>query len=366
MLLIIFTFRQPKELPEFKMGDLKIEVTTNYTYLGMQFKYNGNLVPGIENIKKQATRAMYSVLQKARKLGLDLDNKLQLFDSLVKPICLYGCEVWGFKHGDIVDKLHRQFCKIILKVNKSTPTCMVFGELGRYNLKYDIDMRMLSFWFRTVCCDQFKLSNIFYKLIYNLDKTGVYTNPWLTYIKTLVDKYKLTTHWENQNSMNITQLGAFKLVCKKNIKQIYEEEWRKELNESSKCYLYKNLKNNLKIEKYVCSLTSELRISLTKFRLTNHKLPIEIGRHNKIERNLRTCTKCDSGDLGDEYHYMFVCKEFLDERKKFIPRKLYTDRNIGSVSNFCELMSTSSKTKYIKLAKFAKIIMKRVNSNNIG
>ncbi len=99
--------------------------------------------------------------------------------------------------------------------------------------------------------------------------------------------------------------------------------------------------------------------------MTNHNLPIEIGRHNKIERNLRTCTKCDSGDLGDEYHYMFVCKEFLEEGKKFIPLKLYTVRN-RSVSNFCELMSTSSKTKYIKLAKFAKIIMKRVNSNNIG
>ena len=83
---------------------------------------------------------MFSLLQKSRKLGLNVDIQMQLFDSLVLPIYLYGCEVWGFKHVEIaessihpsIQSLHLQFCTTVLKVNKSTPSCMVLGELGRF------------------------------------------------------------------------------------------------------------------------------------------------------------------------------------------------------------------------------------------
>ena len=43
----------------------------------------------------QARKAMYAVLQKSRKLQLPVDIQLQLFDSMVAPILLYGSEVTG-------------------------------------------------------------------------------------------------------------------------------------------------------------------------------------------------------------------------------------------------------------------------------
>ena len=85
---------------------------------------------------RSATRAMYSLLQRGMKLGLSIDIKLQLFDSLIVPICLYGCEVWGFKNIELIEKLHLQYCKSILHVNKSTPTCMVLGDLGRKRIEH--------------------------------------------------------------------------------------------------------------------------------------------------------------------------------------------------------------------------------------
>ena len=51
-------------------------------------------------------------------------HKVLLFDSVVMPIALYGCEVF-FLSIDLLEKLHLLFCKMILKVNKSTTTCMV-------------------------------------------------------------------------------------------------------------------------------------------------------------------------------------------------------------------------------------------------
>ena len=45
---------------------------------------------------------------------------------------LYGCELWGYSNIDVLERLHLRFCKILLKVKKSTPNAMVYGELGRH------------------------------------------------------------------------------------------------------------------------------------------------------------------------------------------------------------------------------------------
>jgi hypothetical protein len=44
--------------------------------------------------------------------------------------------VWGFSNNDILEKIHLKFCKILLNLKTSTPSYMVYGELGRYPIKY--------------------------------------------------------------------------------------------------------------------------------------------------------------------------------------------------------------------------------------
>ena len=45
----------------------------------------------------QGRRAQFSMLIKARNLGLPIDIQTKLFESIVCPILLYGSEVWGFQ-----------------------------------------------------------------------------------------------------------------------------------------------------------------------------------------------------------------------------------------------------------------------------
>jgi hypothetical protein len=51
---------------------------------------------------------------------------------MIKPIVLYGCGVWGFSNNDIIEKVHLKFCKLLLHLKSSTPSYMIYGELGRY------------------------------------------------------------------------------------------------------------------------------------------------------------------------------------------------------------------------------------------
>ena len=55
------------------------------------------------------------LLHICRQLQLPVAIQLELFDILVKPILLYGCEVWATERVDIIEKIHLRFCKYASK-----------------------------------------------------------------------------------------------------------------------------------------------------------------------------------------------------------------------------------------------------------
>lgn len=109
---------------------------------------------------------MHEVLRKGRIHNSSIKCQLDLLDKIVKPILLYGCEIWGFGKNDIIERVHLKFCKLLLRLKVSTPNFMVYGELGRYPLEIDIKVRMISYWCKLIQGKQSKLSTIAYKLLY--------------------------------------------------------------------------------------------------------------------------------------------------------------------------------------------------------
>ena len=80
-----------------------------------------------------------------------------LLDTMIKLILLYGCEVWGFSYDDILEKIHLKFFKILLILKTSTPSYMVYGELGRYPIYIDIKIRTVCDWARLIVGKQIKV-----------------------------------------------------------------------------------------------------------------------------------------------------------------------------------------------------------------
>ena len=56
---------------------------------------------------------------------------------------------------------------------------------------------------------------------------------------------------------------------------------------------------------------------LTKLRLSNHQLMIEIGRHKKLPKEERICQICHDG-IEDEIHFLIKCKTLQQLRQPLL------------------------------------------------
>ena len=59
------------------------------------------------------------------------------------------------------------------------------------------------------------------------------------------------------------------------------------------------------------NLPANLSKKYCTFRTGNTKLPIETGRWFNIPRENRICKLCNSKDIGDEFHYLQKCTDYV-------------------------------------------------------
>ena len=119
----------------------------------------------------------------------------------------------------------------------------------------------------------------------------------------------------------------------------------------SKLRTYKKLKTKAGFERYLSIITSQKdRISLTKFRLSNHQLMIEKGRHENIPKVMRFCPFC-TDQVEDEVHFLMQCKTYDIFRKNAFA-KFLTDPNFQrsdasqQMTNILEDMNTISEVAH--------------------
>ncbi len=162
--------------------------------------------------------------------------------------------------------------------------------------------------------------------------------------------------WETQNFINNGWL------CN-SVKQIltdqFNQTWISCVQNSPKGLNYRIFKEKLEFEDYLKVLDQKHAIDLCRFRTTNHNLPIESGRWRNIDRNDRKCNLCNSNEIGDEFHYLFVCSAFREDRQLFLKTYFRTRPNILKMR---DLMQIKNISELNKLTKFIRNIIRSLNS----
>jgi hypothetical protein len=131
----------------FNINGIIIENVNSYKYLGLTFNNRGNMNDARSQLHGSALKAMHKLRKCIGQTNINIQTALRLFDSLISPILLYGCEVTNmyninenknYSHffekllKTDQEKLQLSFCRMLLGVNNRTANVAVLGELGRF------------------------------------------------------------------------------------------------------------------------------------------------------------------------------------------------------------------------------------------
>ena len=314
----------------FYIGENTIEQVRQYKYLGLLVTDNFNLKNTESNIHDRARKALFSFNKINQNCELTPRIRLALFEKIIEPILLYGCEIWGDSfpqpkrlYADNiwrnaanmqVERLHVSFCKRVLGVHSKATNVAVMGELGKYPLLVKILCQKLKFWKRAIggehCNTYLELAS---KEMLAIDHSV--RSSWLStlkkYVSTLADNSFLNFMISEKNGM-----------FKNKLKESYRTYWRSQLGydrgDIGKLVLYRRIKNNYIFEAYLDILrNSDLRKCMTELRISCHALEIERGRYMKTPINERLCRFCyEQGNtiVEDEAHFLLKCPQYSRER----------------------------------------------------
>ena len=193
--VLIFSKHKHKTY-NFQFGGQNIDTVDEYTYLGIYLSKSGSFKVAKQHMAEQANKVLFALLKKSKALGLSFDIQIDLFDKTVKPILLYGAELWGYVNCDSLERIHLKFLKYLFNLKRYTPSYMIYGELGIMPISVEIQNRVLSYWSKLFeDKDNLKLSSQMYLAIHTLHKTDHLKSDWLRNIETLLCSLGFSSIW---------------------------------------------------------------------------------------------------------------------------------------------------------------------------
>jgi hypothetical protein len=183
-----------------------------------------------------------------------------------------------------MEKVHHKLGKSVLGIKETSSNIAAKSELGRLPLDTFIKTQVILYFSRIDCKEINPLVQEAFKLNKTLSQDGIYT--WYTFAREILAEFDI-----NEEDLFVLD-KPFKNPIKNSTKRVVKEKYdqiilekNSNLDENSKLFLYNKLKNEIKLEDYLSTLKNfNSRKILTKFRISDHKLEIEIGRYKKVPR----------------------------------------------------------------------------------
>jgi len=134
--VMVFNFVHPCQEFMFK-GDI-IERVQTFKYMGILLETTPNLDSAVEHLAAASRHSLFALNQCCAMLRI-MDVKLccNLFNTLVRSITNYACEVWvDSKKIEAIEVVYRGFLKSLLGVRKTTSTSIVLAKFGKFPFEH--------------------------------------------------------------------------------------------------------------------------------------------------------------------------------------------------------------------------------------
>ena len=330
----------------FNVDDTPIENVKKIKYLGFTISAkNCSFQHTIDDLTLKANRAIYAIKSKVKLSTLPTKLAIKIFKSQIVPILLYGSEVWGpYINLDYLtwensntERMQTQFLKQILGCNFKTSNDMVRADTGCRPLLNMVIKRFISYTKNLLS----RKSALCYDSIIYENGNSEYPN---------FCKY---SEMFNLNILELMQKSKQELnkICAEN----YDRFWKGKILASTKAASFNKFKNNITLEKHLhLNFNLKHKIALSRFRLSNHPLMIEKGRHLRIEKNERKCYFCKD-KIEDEEHFLINCPLYSPSRLKLenvCTANCNRYNELNNEQKFIFLMSNEDENVIKQLGRF--------------
>jgi len=108
--IIIFNKNKYEDI-SFQIDGQELEKVRTYNYLGIKVSSTGRFTQTMKELTNKAKRAYFAMKSKFSDFKINPKLFLKMFDILIKPISLYGCDIWG-AFGNKLQELDK-LCKML-------------------------------------------------------------------------------------------------------------------------------------------------------------------------------------------------------------------------------------------------------------
>ena len=200
---------------ELKLGDMEIEETDKYKYLGEIINNKGNLEDHIKMLEGKVEAAYQTILHIAKDKnfkGLKMAIIWKLVETCIIPIITYGAESTTTTHKESqkIQTIMNNIIKRILQVPQSTPNDAITIETGILNIQTITEIKQLNSHMRINKMDQNR----------EIKQTWNNSKRWKQHIDKINKKYNINIRGLPFHS----QGGVRVFLEKKNCTLIFEEK----------------------------------------------------------------------------------------------------------------------------------------------
>ena len=308
---IVHFRKQNRERSDYKfMFDNQIvQYTEVYKYLGIYFDEFLQFKCNEDELAKSGSRALGSIICKLKQnecMGYETYTKC--CTSCVDPILTYSSEITGYTKGIRLAQIQDRAARSFLGLHKFSPKAAVKAEVGWIDLQVKRKISMLRYWNKLLQMPDSRLVRQVFEKDYA--ESGQLKN-WCYHVRDIFIDIDMVDTFYDKDICNLD-------YCKEKLISIHENKLYEEIRTKRKLRLYKQIKKDCKVEKYVTfNLTQSQRSLLCQLRIGILPLRVETGRYINLKVDERICEQCDLGTVEDELHFLFHCKLYEEEREYF-------------------------------------------------
>jgi hypothetical protein len=327
-------FNPPPECvkPPIYYNGSELTWRSSFIYLGMIFHESDGMTKAGERCLSKGRAALFALIRRCHEIDLhNVHLKLHLFDSLVKPILLYGCEVWLpsllSKRKHISDNpffielesMHKKFLKQCLGLRLSTSDSILMTELNRHPLYFSAIQQLFTFRNKIMARPDSDLVKA--AMVESVALAGEGALCWASNVARyfplvlVAHQLPITPTLDSLSSVTSpTPIGTshFSVIRDRSDSerigtklQVYNTWFSGGSSNISQTFWF-----HLNRPQHI--------FTMARFRMGAHRLHVESERWRRphIPRSQRVCQCCKLGVVEDELHLMY-CPYYTDLRFQY-------------------------------------------------